>query len=108
MSINPTTFIVMLLGISIFTYIPRVLPIMYLSKKQLPTWLTEWMKFIPAGIFAALIFPDIFTSSGSLAINFANIKLIAAFLVLLVALKTKSLGLSIFTGVTCIYLLTLI
>lgn len=108
MSINPTTFIIMLLGISIFTYLPRVLPIMYLSKKELPTWLTEWMKFIPAGIFAALIFPDIFIYGQALAINFNNLKLIAASLVLLVALKTKSLGLSIFTGVTCIYLLTLI
>lgn len=108
MDIKPITFIIMLVGISLFTYLPRVLPIIYLSKKELPVWLTEWMKFIPAGIFAALIFPDIFTVDSSLSVNFTNIKLIAAVLVLIVAFKKKSLGLSIVTGVTSIYLLSLI
>lgn len=108
MKLNPIAFIVLLIGVSLLTYLIRLLPIMYLSKKELPTWLKEWMKFIPAGIFAALIAPDIFTSNGSLSISFTNIKLISSFLVLLIALKTKSLGLSIFIGVVSIYLLSLL
>lgn len=107
MKIKPITFIIMLLGVAIFTYLPRALPIIFLSKKELPTWLKEWMKFIPVGIFAALIFPDIFTNGGSLSISFTNIKLVASVLVLIIAIKKKSLGLCIFTGVTSIYLLSL-
>lgn len=108
MNINILTFLILLIGVSSLTYLIRLLPIMYLSKKELPTWLTEWMKFIPAGIFAALIAPDIFTNNGSLSISFTNIKLVSAILVLIIAIKKKSLGLSIFTGVTCIYLLNLL
>lgn len=108
MDIKPITFMLMLIGISLFTYLPRALPIIYLSKKKLPIWLTEWMKFIPAGIFAALIFPDIFTMNNSLSLNFTNIKLMAAIIVFIVSIKKKSLGISIFTGVSCIYILSII
>ncbi|MGL5351814.1 MAG: AzlD domain-containing protein [Clostridium sp.] len=101
-------FILILIGVSIATYLPRALPIIFLSKKELPAWLTEWMKFLPAGIFAALIFPDIFTSGGSLSISFTNLKLISSFFVLIIAIKKKSLALCIFTGVTSIYLLSII
>lgn len=96
---------IMIIGIAIFTYIPRSFPLLYLSNKELPTWLKEWMKFIPAGIFAALIFPDIFTNGASLDISFSNIKLISSIAVLIVALKKKSLGLSIAVGVAVISLL---
>lgn len=99
---------ILIIGIAIFTYIPRTFPIVYLSKKELPTWLKEWMKFIPAGIFAALICPDIFTNSGSLDISLTNIKLISSLLVLAVAIWKKSLGLSIFVGVTSLFLLNLL
>lgn len=99
---------ILIIGIAIFTYIPRTFPIVYLSKKELPTWLKEWMKFIPAGIFAALICPDIFTNSGALDISLTNIKLISALLVLAVAIWKKSLGLSIFVGVTSLFLLNLL
>lgn len=108
MNINPLAFIAIIIGVSVVTYIPRSLPIIFLSKKEFPNWLVEWMKFLPAGIFAALIFPDIFTVGGSLSISFINIKLVASILVLIIAIKKKSLGLCIFTGVTSIYLLSLL
>lgn len=99
---------ILIIGIAVLTYIPRALPIVYLSKKKLPTWLIEWMKFIPAGIFAALISPGIFTKGGSLDISFSNIELISSAIVLIVSLKKKSLGLSIFAGVSSIFILNLL
>ena len=108
MEMTTLNIYLLIIGVAIFTYIPRSFPIMYLSKKELPKWLIEWMKFIPAGIFAALICPDIFTNNGALDISFYNIKLISAAIVLLVAIKKKSLGLSIATGVVTITLLNYI
>jgi len=96
----------LIIGIAIFTYIPRSLPIIYLSKKELPQWLKDWMKFIPSGVFAALILPSILIQDGSLNIGFTNIKLIASILVFLIAVKRKSLGLSIAVGVSAISILT--
>ena len=77
MEVNTINVILLILGISVFTYIPRSLPMVYLSGKELPNWLIEWMKFIPAGIFAALICPGIFTDNGSLNLSFSNIELMA-------------------------------
>ncbi|MGG7176426.1 AzlD domain-containing protein [Clostridium paraputrificum] len=108
MEINELNVYLLILGIAIFTYIPRSFPIIYLSKKELPTWLKEWMKFIPAAIFAALICPDIFTNAGKLDISFTNIKLISSIVVLIVAFKKKSLGLSIAVGASTIFLLNIL
>lgn len=93
--------------IAISTYIPRSFPITYLANKDLPTWLKEWMKFIPASIFAALICPGLFTNNKELFFSINNIELIAAIIVLLVSLKKKSLGLSILVGITTLSLLSL-
>lgn len=103
---NSSIYIYLLIiGIAIFTYIPRSIPIVCLSKKKLPNWLVKWMKFIPSSIFAALICPDIFTSNGSLLLNIENTKIIAAILVFIVSIKKKSLGLSIAVGVLSLLLI---
>lgn len=108
MELSNLNIYLLILGVAIFTYIPRSLPIIYLSKKDLPQWLIDWMKFIPSGIFAALILPDILIQDGSLNIGLTNIKLISATLVIIVAMKKKSLGLSIAVGVSAIAILTFI
>lgn len=105
MEINTVNVLLLILGIAIFTYLPRSIPMVYLSGRELPNWLTEWMKFIPAGIFAALICPGIFTENNALDISFSNIELIASIFVLLISIKKKSLGLSIVVGVVTITLL---
>lgn len=106
MELSNLNIYLLIIGIAILTYIPRSLPIIYLSKKDLPQWLKDWMKFIPSGIFAALILPDILIQDGSLNVSFTNIKLIASILVLIIAMKRKSLGLSIAVGVSAITILT--
>ena len=106
MELSNLNIYLLIIGIAILTYIPRSLPIIYLSKKDLPQWLKDWMKFIPSGIFAALILPDILIQDGSLNVGFTNIKLIASILVLIIAIKKKSLGLSIAVGVSAITILT--
>lgn len=106
MEINPFNIYLLIFLIAITTYIPRSFPITYLANKELPTWFKEWMKFIPASIFAAMICPGLFTFNKSLDINLDNLELIAGVIVLLVSLKKKSLGLSIAVGVGTLYLLT--
>lgn len=108
MELNPFNIYLLIFLLAIVTYIPRSFPITYLANRDLPDWLKEWMKFIPASIFAALIFPDLFTANKELFISFSNIKLIAAILVLFISLKKKSLGLSIVVGIGTLYLLSLI
>lgn len=50
---------ILILGMSFVTYIPRLLPALFLDQLQLPTWLQHWMKSIPYAALGALIFPGI-------------------------------------------------
>ncbi|MFO8069879.1 MAG: AzlD domain-containing protein [Alkalibacterium sp.] len=90
----------LILGMAIVTYIPRFLPILLLSKKEISPSFSRWMSYIPVSIFASLIASDIFFWEGSFSLQpLSNIKLIPSVLVLIVAYKTKSLLWSMITGV---------
>lgn len=91
---------ILILGMAIVTYLPRMLPMLVLSKRTIPKKLTKWMSFIPVSIFSALIFSDIFFWAGDLTINpFVNLKLLPSILTAGVAYYTKSLLWSMIVGV---------
>lgn len=90
-------------GMAIVTFIPRFFPLLLLSKKEISPSLSRWMSFIPVSIFAALVASDIFFWEGTFNVNpLINIKLFPSFLVVIVALKTKSLLWSMILGITAI------
>lgn len=45
------------------TYIPRMLPIIYLSNKRLPESVRRFLHFIPYAALGALIFPGVLSST---------------------------------------------
>lgn len=49
----------MILGMALVTYIPRLLPALFLDRLELPEWAKNWMKSIPYAALGALIFPGI-------------------------------------------------
>lgn len=78
----------------------RVIPVFALRGRDLPGWLSQALAFIPPAAFAALIAndllsPDMFASG----IWPGALPLAAAAVVIVVALKTKSLVWCIVTGV---------
>ncbi|GCF92936.1 branched-chain amino acid transporter [Enterococcus florum] len=88
------------------SYLPRVVPMLYFSQRQVPHWFSEWMKFVPISLFAALVFKDVFISHEHFELG-GNIRIIAMFLVAGVAYKTKSMALSVITGLAAVFLLSL-
>ncbi|RAK11855.1 branched-subunit amino acid transport protein [Halanaerobium saccharolyticum] len=84
-------FMLMIVGMVIVTFIPRVLPLALLGKKELPEKVVLWLSFIPAAVLAALLAPSILLKNGSLYLSLENTSLIAFFPTLLVAYKTKSI-----------------
>ncbi|PRY83464.1 AzlD domain-containing protein [Alkalibacterium olivapovliticus] len=96
-------------GMAVVTFIPRFFPLLLLSKKEISPSLSRWMSFIPVSIFAALVASDIFFWEGTFNINpVLNIKLVPSVLVVLIALKTKSLLWSMVLGITAITIMWLI
>lgn len=89
----------------IVTYIPRLLPFVLLSKTTLPEWFKVWLRFVPTSVFGAMIFSEIFVRSNGLNLAINNISLLASLFVFAVAMKTKSLGISIGTGFAAFWLL---
>ncbi|MGX7418683.1 AzlD domain-containing protein [Carnobacterium gallinarum] len=96
----------LILGMAVVTYLPRLLPILLLSNRELPEKFVKWMSFIPVSIFAALIFSDIFFWEREFNLNpLNNLKLVPAMLVFFVAYKTKNIMWSIVFGVAGIALM---
>ena len=85
-------------GMGAVTYLPRWLPLHYLSEKRLPRWFESWLDFIPAAILSALLLPSLVTGGQPRSLDFTKPELIVALPTLLFALKTKSLGGTVLVG----------
>lgn len=96
---------ILIIGMGIVTYLPRMMPLLIFSKKNIPPWLESWFKFIPVGIFSALVFPNIFIRNQMFSMTINNIELISSILVFAIAFKTRSLGLSVIVGIISYWIL---
>ena len=76
---------ILIIGMGIVTYLPRMMPLLIFSKKKLPPWLESWLKYIPVGIFSALVFPDIFIRNQMFCMTINNIELISPIPITLLA-----------------------
>lgn len=84
------------------TCLPRILPLVVLSRLTIPPLFLQWLRFIPVAVLAALLAPEIFMTSGNLNLSLLNPVLLAAIPCLAVALYTKNLFYTVFTGMVCI------
>ncbi|QTM98586.1 AzlD domain-containing protein [Sediminibacillus dalangtanensis] len=50
-----------ILGMSLVTMIPRILPAYIVDKVHFPEWMNRWLNAIPYAALGALIFPGILT-----------------------------------------------
>ncbi|MGM9902484.1 branched-chain amino acid transporter [Enterococcus sp. 10A9_DIV0425] len=99
--------LLLIFSLFIVAYIPRVFPMLYFTHRKVPAWFGEWMKYIPVALFASLAFKDVFITHEHLDIAW-NIKIVAMLLVIGVAYKTRSMALSVLTGLTSVFLLSMI
>jgi branched-subunit amino acid transport protein len=80
------------------TFLPRWLPLIYLTKRSLPSWLVEWLDFIPAAILSALLLPALVTESATRSVDFSRPEFLVAIPTFLFAIVTKSLGGTVIVG----------
>ena len=91
-------YVLLILGMGMVTYIPRLIPIIFLSQRELPQWLVDWLDYIPAAILSALIFPAILTSGEPRVFDITRPELLIAIPTFVVAFKTKSLAGTVIFG----------
>ena len=96
MEIRPE-FLGLVLACALVTAVPRVLPLLVLSRLQLPQWLLDWLRYVPVAVLASLL---------SLELAHAGpAGLAGAVVALAVAAATRSLLGTVLAGVAVYWLL---
>lgn len=91
-------YLLLVAGMGAVTYIPRWFPLFFLTRRPMPHWLVEWLDLIPAAIFSALIFQDLFIGGQPRGLDLFQLKSIVAVPTLAFAWKTRSLGGTVILG----------
>ncbi|MFW6022543.1 MAG: AzlD domain-containing protein [Bacillota bacterium] len=102
-----TEILILITGMALVTYIPRVLPLLILSKLDIPGVIIRWLKYIPAAILAALLAPNLFMIDGEIAVNLKNVNLLASIPTFVVAFYKKNIFMTIIVGVLSVIILKL-
>ncbi|WP_027415156.1 AzlD domain-containing protein [Aneurinibacillus terranovensis] len=97
-----------IVGSSIVTFIPRVLPLMVFSRIELPDWGMRWLKHVPIAVMAALVGQELLMSGGKSSAFQNNIELVAALPTFAVAIITRSLLGTVVTGILSMMVLRFI
>ena len=95
-----------ILCMALVTYLPRLLPILLLSRRRLPPQVGIWLSYVPVAVLAALLGPILFMPAGQFALHPGdNPYLWVAFPTLATALVSKNMFLTVLAGMAGIALL---
>lgn len=102
---DQTAIFLTILGMGLVTYLPRLLPVWFLSSRSLPPLVIAWLRFVPVAVLAALLLPGLLIREGQTDLGFDNLFLWAAIPAMLVAWKTKNFFGTVLTGMGLVALL---
>ena len=91
---DQTEIILVILGMSIVTFLPRVLP--FFTEIDIEKY--SFLKFIPVAVFSSLALPDVFA-------GLEPEKILAALAAIGIAYKTRRMFLTVFIAVVLLYTL---
>lgn len=96
----------LILLMTVVTFIPRVLPVLILSRRNLPEPIERWLSYVPVAVLAALLAPALFAPTGELTILFSdNPAFWVSIPVFLIAFLARNLFATVLIGMTLIALL---
>ena len=75
------------------------------GKVDMPDWLRRALRFVPASVLAALVFPALTYPNGALDLSLGNLRLLAGLGGALVAWKTKNILWTIAVGMVLFWIL---
>ena len=101
-----TTMVLLIIGCMLVTWLPRILPFLFVRTVTLPDIVMRWLKYIPVCILSALVFETIFHADGAF-VTIDWLHAAALLLTLFIAIWTKSLSITVIVGVVTMSLLRL-
>ncbi len=102
---NTAEVVLLIALMTIVTYIPRVIPVLVLSRRSLPEPLERWLSYVPVAVLAALLAPALFAPEGivDLAVT-TNPAFWVSIPVFIIALFTRNLFATVLSGMLMIAL----
>ena len=106
----PPDQLLLIAGMALVTYLPRMLPLWLLSSRELHPAFLRWLGMLPPAVLAALLAPALFlrddgAGAKSLFFSLDNVFLLAAVPTFIVAYMTKSFFGTVAAGMACVALL---
>jgi len=88
------------------TYLTRFSMFSKTFARWLPDWIETPLHYVPIAMLTAIIVPEVLLIEGSLNFSlYENLRLVAASLAILVALATRSVFITIASGLICLWIL---
>ena len=94
-----------IIGVSLATLIPRILPVALFSGFEFPKIVIKWLSYVAPAVLGALTALSILAPAGELHISVNNLYIWAFIPTLLVAIKTRSLFLTLSVGIAAMAIL---
>ena len=107
-----TETLLLIAGMAIVTYLPRVLPLLLLSSRTLPDIVVRWLELVPPAVLSALLIPALILEKDNgvpyLSLSLDNTFLVAALPAVLATWLTKNFFVTIAVGMGCVALIRLL
>ncbi len=95
--------LLMIVGMTLVTFIPRYGVLALLGKVELPKPIFNALKFVPPAVLAAIILPEMLLKDDQLYITPQNSFLVAGIVAGIVAWRTRNLLLTIVIGMLALW-----
>ena len=89
--------------IGLGTFLQRLSFIFLIGKVGMPEWLRRALRFVPASVLAALVFPALTHPTGVLDLSLGNFRLLAGLVGALVACRTRNVLLTLAAGMLALW-----
>jgi len=100
--------ILLFAGMGLVTYLPRMLPMVVLSKIKMPALVLRWLRYVPPAVLAALLVPELLLKQGQWHVSLENHFLLAAVPTFAAAFWSRSLFLPVAVGMAAVVFLRLL
>ncbi len=94
--------IILVIGMGLVTYLPRMIPMAILQEIRLPAFIKRFLEFVPYAVLGALIFPGIIYSTKTI-----GSAIFGTILALIVAFFEVNIIFVVFSGIFGVYLWSL-
>ena len=102
---NSPSIWLLFVALALGTFALRLSFIYLFGKVDMPDWLRRALRFVPASVLAALVFPALTYPNGTLDLSLGNIRLLAGIGGALVAWRTRNVLWTIAVGMVLFWVL---